>query len=165
MSADRDTNASQREVKSLRKLANSNFGKFAIQVQHMSAEVQMKIIEQLPEFKMLATDAIESITKAHESTLSSNEHSEDHVHLGAKEWRNALIAMLDDPNLSLDDKLRITAQIGETVKLQRSVHADGVKAKAALFGSVTLAVISTVGVVILAVAGGKAGLDQGSSDS
>jgi len=165
MSVEKDDNVTPREVRSMQKLASSNFGKFAIQVQHMSADVQMKIIEQLPEFKKLATEAIDKISKAHESTLASNEHSEDHVHAGIEEWRGALIAMLNDPNLTLDDKLRITSEIGETVKIQKALHADGVKAKAALFGTVTLAVVGTVGVIVVAIAGGKVGIDQGDNNA
>ncbi len=163
--SDEKDEVTPREVKSLKKLANSNFGKFAIQVQHMSADVQMKIIEQLPEFKKLATEAIDKIGQAHESTLAANEHSEDHVHAGIKEWRTALIDMLADPNLTLDDKLRITTAIGETVKVQKAVHADGVRARAALFGTVTLAVIGAVAVAVVAVTGGKVGIDQGDNNA
>lgn len=165
MSVNKGDDVSPREVKSLQKLASSNFGKFAIQVQHMSADVQMKIIAQLPEFRKLATDAIDKISKAHEATLASDERGEDQVHAGIKEWRGALIAMLDDPDLTLDDKLRITAEIGETVKVQKAVHADGVKARAALFGTVTLAVIGAVGVIVVAITGGKVGIDQGDNNA
>ena len=159
-----DDGSTSREENSLRQLARTNFTKFAVQVQHVSTEVQIKIIEQLPEFKKLATEAIEKLGKAHETTMRSIEHSEDHVHQGAKEWRDALIAMLNDPGLSLEEKLRITAQIGETVRLQKEVHTENNKAKAALFGKTALGVVGVVGIIVVAITGGKLGIDQ-SDDS
>lgn len=161
MATQTDDGSTSREVNSLRKLASTNFTKFAVQVQHVSAEVQMKIIEQLPEFKKLATEAIEKLGNAHETTMHSIEHSEDHVHQGAKEWRDALIAMLDDPSLTLEEKLRITAQIGETVRIQKEVHAENNKAKAALFAKTALSVVGVVGIIVVAITGGKFGMDQG----
>lgn len=165
MGVAKDDEVTPREINSLKKLANANFARFAIQVQHVSAEVQMKIIEQLPEFKKLATDAVEKISKAHESTLDSVQHSEDHAHQGIKEWRGALIAMLDDPDLSLDDKLRITSQIGETVRAHTALLAEGNKAKAALFVKTVLGVVGLVGLIIVAITGGKFGIDQGDNNA
>ena len=160
MATKSDDGSPSREVKSLKRLATTNFTKFAVQVQHMSAEVQMKIIEQLPEFRQLATDAIDKLGKAQDSTLHSMEHSEDHVHQGAMEWREALIRLLDDPSLTLDEKLRITAQIGETVRMQKEVHAENNRAKAALFGKTAVGVVGVVGLLVVAVTGGKFGMDQ-----
>lgn len=165
MKAQNEGPSTPSNVDSLRKLATKNFARFAIQVQHASEEVQKKIIEQLPEFKELATGAIEKISQAHERTLSSLQKSEDEVHLGLKEWRAALIAMLDNPDLSLDDKLRITAEIGETVKHQVALLRESNRAKAALFGTVVLGVVGAVGVVVVAIAGGKFGIDQGGNDA
>jgi hypothetical protein len=90
----------------LRKLASSDFGKFALQVEHMSAEVQMKLIAQLPEFRKLASDALDRISRAHKFTLDSMDQGEGQVHRGFEQWRSALLAMLDDPSLSLEDKLK-----------------------------------------------------------
>ena len=57
MSVGKDEEVTPRDMKSLTKLANANFARFAVQVQHLSAEVQIKIIEQLPEFKKIAAEA------------------------------------------------------------------------------------------------------------
>lgn len=165
MSVEKDDDVTPREVKSLRKLANANFTKFAVQVQHVSAEVQMKIIEQLPEFKKLATEAIEKISEAHESSLNSIQHSEDHVHEGIREWRGALIAILHDPSLSLEEKLRITTEIGQTVKVQAAIHAENNRLKVAMFGKVVIGVVAVAGAIVVAVTGGKFGIDQGDNNA
>lgn len=155
--------AAERELGSLTKLARKNFAKFAVAIQHASSEVQLKIIEQLPEFRKLAMDAVDSIGRAYDSTISSNQQSEDQVHAGYREWRAALIEMLDQPDLSLEDKLRITAQIGETVKGQSQKDTENKAFKAALFGKIVMGVVGVVGVLAVAVTGGKLMLDQGDS--
>ena len=165
MGVEKDEEVTPRKMNTLKNLANTNFARFAIQIQHMSAEAQMKIIEQLPEFKKLAIDAVEKISKAQESTLDSIQHSEDQGHQGIKEWRGALIAMLDDQNLSLDDKLRITSQIGETVSAHAALIAEGNKAKAAMFLNTVLGVVGVIGVIVVAIAGGRFGIDQGDKNA
>lgn len=165
MGLDMGDEVTPRKMNSLKNLANANFARFAVQIEHMSAEVQMKIIEQLPEFKKLATEAINKVSKAHESTVSSIQHSEDHAHQGIKEWRRALIAMLDEPSLSLDDKFRITAQIGETVRAHASLLAEGNRVKAALFLKAVLGVTGVVGLIIVAIVGGRFAIDQGGDNA
>lgn len=145
----------------LRKLANSDFGKFALQVEHMSAEVQMKLIAQLPEFRKLASDALDRISRAHKSTVDSMDHSEDQVHRGFEQWRSALLAMLDDPSLSLEDKLKITAEIGRTLREQADINTQNARVKAAMLGKLTVASLAVVGAVVVAVVGGKFGIDSG----
>jgi hypothetical protein len=165
MGVEKNEEVTPRKINSLKKLANSNFTRFAIQVQHMNAEVQKMIIEQLPEFKQLATDAVKKISKAQESTLDSIQHSEDQGHQGISEWRSALITMLEDEELSLDEKLRITSQIGETVRAHAALIAEGNKAKAALFGQMVLGVVGVIGFILVTVAGGKFGIDQGDNNA
>ncbi len=165
MTVEKDDEVTPREVNSLKKLASKNFARFAVQVQHVSAEVQMKIIEQLPEFKKLATEAIDRVSKAHEATLKSIDHTADHANQGITEWRRALIAMLDDPDLTLEDKFRITSKIGDTVKTQASMIAEGNKVKAALFLQAVLGVVGVLGTIIVAIAGGKFAIEQDGGDA
>jgi len=97
--------------------------------------------------------------------LSSVQHSEDHVHQGIKEWRGALIAMLEDPNLSLEDKLRITNEIGETVRVQAAIHSENTKTKVAMFGKLAVGAAAIVGIIVVAITGGRIGIDQGDNNA
>jgi len=45
------------------------------------------------------------------------------------------------------------------------VHSEGIRAKAALFGAGVIAVVAVVGAIVVAVAGGKIGIDGGSNDA
>ena len=76
-----------------------------------------------------------------------------------------MITMLDDPSVSLDDQLRITAEIAETVKTQKAVYTASNKARAALFGTVILDIVGAVGLVVVAITGGKFGIDRGDNNA
>lgn len=160
MTDDKTDDVSSRKLAHLKKMASTNFARFAIQVEHMSAEVQMKLIEQLPEFQKLATGALDKLSEAHRATLDSMQAAEGHLDQGFEDWRKSLIAILDDSALSLEEKLRVTAEIGRTVREQAAVQADNNKARAALLKSVVWGSVVVIGAVVVAVTGGKIGVDQ-----
>lgn len=160
-----DEELSTRKAEKLRKLAASNFSKFAIQVEHLSTEVQMKLIAQLPEFQKLAGEALEKLTEAHRETLRSMDHSEDKIYKAFDDWRAALRTLLDDSSLTLDEKLRITAEIGRTVREQAALQAQNHRAKTAMFGKVAVGTLVVVGSIVVAVTGGKFGIDQGDKNA
>ncbi len=116
VASDGDTEElSPRRFESLKKLASKNYGKFAMQVQHMSEDVQKKLIEQLPEFRQLARGALGSIDKSFKAFLESADEGDRQVHDAYREQRAILDQMLKQPDLSLDEKLRINAEIAKTV--------------------------------------------------
>lgn len=165
MSSGENEELKPQKLKSLQRLASKNFTRFALEIQHMSEAVQLKLIEQLPEFRTLATDAIEKITKAHESTLKSMEGSESHLNQAFAEWRGALIAMVQDPHLSLDEKLSIVDRIGDAVRQQASTIAEQNKAKALLFLQAVVGSVAVLGIIAVTLSGGKFMADQGGTDS
>ncbi|MBF4591609.1 hypothetical protein [Curtobacterium sp. VKM Ac-1395] len=156
-----DDELTTRKAERLRQLASSNFSKFAIQVEHLSTEVQMKLIAQLPEFQKLAAGALEKVSDAHRETLRSMGHNENQVHEAFEEWRAALRTLLDDSSLTLDEKLRVTSEIGRTVREQADLQAQNHRAKVAMFGKVAVGSLMVVGSIVVAVTGGKFGIDQG----
>ncbi len=161
MTNDSPEETSARKVAKLKKMAASNFSKFALQVEHLSTEAQMKLIAQLPEFQKLASGALEKLTEAHRETLRSMSHNEDQLHEAFEEWRSALRKVLDDPAISLDEKLRVTEAIGQTVREQATLQAQNHRAKAAALGTVAVASLALIGTVVVAVTGGKFGIEQG----
>lgn len=154
-----------REFGSLRKLATKNFSRFAVAVQHASTEVQLKLIEQLPEFKKLATEALDANDKAFQSSLKSNDLSEEGLRRAHQQWRSALVSMLDDPELTLDDKLRITAEIAKSVEMQSKKDTESKAFKAGMFGTVVKGTVLVVGVIVLGLAGGKMMMDNNDSEA
>lgn len=157
-------NPSERKIESLTKLATKNFSRFAIAAQHMSAEAQIKLIQQLPEFRKLATDAVTSIERSYQATLKSNDESAQAVHSGYAALIGVLIKRLDKENLTLEDERWILNKIAEAVAEQKRMHNEDRNAKVAMFGKVVAGTAAVAVAVVVAVAGGKAALDQGNSD-
>lgn len=154
---------SQRKFDSLKKLAAKNYGRFAMQVQHMSEDVQKKLIEQLPEFRQLAGGALESLDKSFQAFLKSADEGDMQVHDAYREQRAILDEMLRQSNLSLDDKLRINTEIGRTVEGQHRLNSEARAAKTGAYVKTILGGAAIIGVVVVAITGGRFGLDQGNS--
>ena len=68
------------EITSWRNLSKDHMMRFATMMPDMDPEVAEKIVEQFPEFKLFAIDALNVMEKRHESTLSHNQQSQDSVH-------------------------------------------------------------------------------------
>lgn len=150
---------SPRKFEALRKLATKDFARFAVAVQHVSAEVQIKLIEQLPEFRKLASDALEANDKAFQSILNSNDASEQGLREAHKQWRDSLAGLLKNPDLTLEQQILITAEIGKSVEMESKKDSESKAFKLSMFNKVGLLTVATVGVIVLGLAGGKLMLD------
>ncbi|MDT3330765.1 hypothetical protein Q9S78_08780 [Microbacterium sp. KSW-18] len=164
-SDDHSDELSPRKFESLKKLASKNYGEFAMQVQHMSEDVQKKLIEQLPEFRQLAGSALDSLDKSFKVFLKSADEGDRQVHDAYREQRAILDQMLKEPDFSLDEKLRINAEIAKTVAGQHRLNAEAKAAKAGAHAKTILGGVAVIGLIAVAVTGGKFGLDQGNSDT
>lgn len=152
---------SDRKISQLKKLAEKNFGRFAMQVEHLSEEVQKKLIEQLPDFRKLADATLESVNKSFDALLKSLDKGDQTVHDAYGEQRAMLAEMLKQPDLSLDEKLRINSLIADTVKGQHNLNAEAKEAKMNAWTKVVMVGGAVALGVVVAVTGGKIGFDQG----
>lgn len=149
----------------LKKLATTDFARFAVETKNVSDEVRIKLIEQLPEFRKLASDAIDAISSGYAATLNSFDEGDRALREGFKQWRDSLDKILDLPDLTFEQRLQVTDLIGGTVELQAQKEAETKATKSKLFERLTLGIGIAAGIVILAVVGGKMGLEQGNTDT
>ncbi|WP_068481527.1 hypothetical protein [Pseudoclavibacter helvolus] len=156
---------SPRKVEALKKLAAKNFGRFAISVQHMSAEAQIKLIQQLPEFRKLATEAVSSMEKSYKATLDSIDADAKPVHDHYGALIAALSKRLDRENLSREDERWLLQMFAQAVGEELRMQAENRAAKVAMFGKVVMGTAVVAAALVVAVAGGKAAVEQGDSDS
>ncbi|PPG05279.1 hypothetical protein C5E06_02735 [Pseudoclavibacter sp. RFBI5] len=156
---------SPRKIEALQKLAAKNFGRFAITVQHMSAEAQIKLIQQLPEFRKLATEAVSSMEKSYKAALDSIDGDAKPVHDHYGALVSALSKRLDQPDLTREDERWFLQMMAEAVSAEVRMVAENRNAKVAMFGKAILGTAVVAVAVVVAVAGGTAGFNQGDSDS
>lgn len=151
---------SPQKIASLTKLAQTNFTKFAFTVQEMSSDVRVKLIEQMPEFRTMAKNALNTLSDSFNKTLDSNDKSEAHVYETYKSLTDSLVQMLEKDDLSLDEQLEITNKINEASREVAEIDKSNKQFKLQMFGKIVTGTIVVAGLVVAAVAGGKMALDS-----
>jgi hypothetical protein len=105
-------------IESWRNLSKDKMIRFAAMMPNMDTEVALKIVEQFPVFKDFAKDAVSAIERAHESTLSANAQSQEHVHRACQDVRDILKGELSKDDLSWEEKKFLIEQIQDTARMQ-----------------------------------------------
>lgn len=146
-------------IDSWRNLSKDKMLRFAAMMPDVDTEVALKIIEQFPAFKEFALGTVKEMEKAHESTLKSNDKSQDQVYKAFQEIREILKGELDRDDLTWDQRKFIIELIQENGKLVFQKDSEGKQFLNTIFGKVALV---GGGVVALGVAfvGGKMMLEQ-----
>ncbi|GAA2238934.1 hypothetical protein GCM10010232_27220 [Streptomyces amakusaensis] len=142
-------------IESWRHLSKDKMIKFATMMPDMDTEVALKIVEQFPAFKDFAKDAVSAIERAHESTLSANNQSQEHVHRACQDVRDILRGELGKDNLSWDEKKFLIEQIQETARMQFQKDSES---KHFLDGALKRVLVGATAALALGVAfvGGRA---------
>lgn len=136
-------------IDSWRNLSKDKVIRFAAMMPNMDTEVALRIIEQFPAFKDFAMDAVSAIERGHESTLSANSQSQEHVHRACQEVRDILKGELDRGDLSWEEKKFLIEQIQETARMQFQKDSES---KQFLDGALRKVLIGATAVVALGVA-------------
>ncbi|MFD4716732.1 hypothetical protein ACFWN5_44810 [Streptomyces sp. NPDC058430] len=136
-------------IEDWRNLSKDKVIRFAAMMPNMDTEVALKIIEQFPSFKDFAKDAVSAIERAHESTLSANNQSQEHVHRACQEVRDILKGELDKDNLSWEEKKFLIEQIQETARMQFQKDSES---KQFLDGALKKVLVGATAAVALCVA-------------
>lgn len=151
---------SPQKLVGLTTLAKSNFTKFAVAFQEMSSEVRIKIIEQMPEFRALAKEALDNLSEVFNKSIESNDASEAKVFEGYKSLIDTLTKLLDKNDLSLEEQLMITEKINEVAREEAEIDKTNKQFKLQMFGKYATTVVVIAGAVVAAVAGGKMMIDS-----
>ena len=146
-------------IDSFRNLSKENVMKFAAMMPDMDREVALKIIEQFPEFKAFALDAVGVMEKMQENALASNSESQAHVHQALADVRAILKGQLDDSELTWEQKKEILDLIMETARLESAKDSEN---KQFLKDVTKYAIGAVAGAIALGVVyvGGRFGIEQ-----
>ena len=68
------------EIDSFRNLSKDKILQFAALMPETNKEVAIRLVEQFPDFRMFAMEALNVIEKEHASTLTFNKDSQEQVH-------------------------------------------------------------------------------------
>ncbi|MEV4519288.1 hypothetical protein ACGFKZ_10190 [Micromonospora tulbaghiae] len=149
------------DIDTWRNLSKEKVFQLVAMMPEMEKEVQLKIIEQLPELTKLAVKAMTVVRKVHESTLSSNEKSQENVHKGYQEARAAIIAQLERGDLDPETRRHLNELLMQTADKESAKDSENKHFLDRLVNKTTLGV-AVAAVVLTAVAtGGKVALQNG----
>ena len=111
----------QLKIDNFRKLSKDTVMKFASSINQMDPEVAKKALEQFPEFATVVKEAITEYKEAAIDVVSKG--NEDHKELISmiKSEYQILLEMLNDDNLTVDEKIKILDRVDE---LQNKVSKE-----------------------------------------
>ena len=128
----------------------------------MDTEVALKIVEQLPEFRKLATEALNVMEKQHESTLASNGQSQTSVHRAFQEVREILRDELARGGLIWEQKKYIFDLLMETAKRESDKDTENKAFLDMLSSKMVLGGVAAAAMAAVFV-GGKVVLQNGNA--
>ncbi|MFJ9482145.1 hypothetical protein ACIRRI_45435 [Streptomyces mirabilis] len=99
-----------------RNLSKDKMIRFVAMMPDMGTEVALKIVEQFPAFKDFALNVVDAMKKSHESTLSANKQSQEHVHRAFQDFRDTLKNELDKGDLTWEQKRELIEKMQEAVR-------------------------------------------------
>ncbi|WP_234532931.1 hypothetical protein [Streptomyces shenzhenensis] len=132
-------------IDSWRHLSKDKMVRFVAMMPDMGTEVALKIVEQFPAFKEFAQNVVDAIKKSHESTLSANKESQEHVHRAYQDLRETLKRELDKDDLTWEQKRELIEKMQEAVREESQKDSenknflDGALKKVMLVGGAALA--------------------------
>ncbi|MEU2490016.1 hypothetical protein [Streptomyces sp. NPDC007883] len=132
-------------IDSWRNLSKDKMIRFVAMMPDMGTEVALKIVEQFPAFKDFALNVVDAMKKSHESTLSANKQSQEHVHQAFEDLRETIKNELDKGDLTWEQKRELIEKMQEAVREESQKDSenkrflDGALKKVLVLGSAAVA--------------------------
>ena len=149
------------DIDTWRHLSKEKVFQLVAMMPEMEKDVQLKIIEQLPELTKLSVKAMTTLRRVHESTLSSNEKSQEHVHRAFQEARATITAQLQRDDLDPETRRHLSDLLVQTADKESAKDTENKSFLDRLVNKTTVGVAAAAILVTVVAAGGKAALQNG----
>ncbi|MGW4041896.1 hypothetical protein [Streptomyces sp. NPDC004721] len=136
-------------IDSWRNLSKDKMIRFVAMMPDMGTEVALKIVEQFPAFKDFALNVVDAMKKSHESTLSANKQSQEHVHQAFQDLRETIKNELDKGDLTWEQKRELIEKMQEAVREESQKDSEN---KRFLDGALKKVLVLGSAAVVLGVA-------------
>jgi hypothetical protein len=143
-----------------RKLRKDHYLQLVALMPDLDKEVRLAVLEQLPEIQKILVKAMGTIRKVHETTLASDDKSQEFGYQGRREARASIIAQLRNDNLDPQARAHLNDLL---VQLSDKDDAKDSEHKRYLDRWMTKTTVGVAAVLVLTgvAIGGKVGLQQG----
>lgn len=133
-------------IDSWRNLNRDGVLRLAAMMPEMDTEVALKIAEQFPDFKLLATETLKAVNEQLETTFRSNDKSQKRAQRAFSKAQDAYIKELERDNLTSEERRDLYERI-----LQAAHQVDAKDERNKQFILKALSIVgATVGVVAVA---------------
>ena len=133
-------------IDSWRNLSRDGVMKLVAMMPEMNTEVALKIAEQFPDFKLLATETLKAVNEQLATTFKSNDKSQKRAQRAFAKAQDAYIKELDRDDLSSEERRDLYERILDAARL---VDAKDERNKQFIVKALSV-VGATVGVVAVA---------------
>lgn len=133
-------------IDSWRNLSRDGVMKLVAMMPEMNTEVALKIAEQFPDFKLLATETLKAVNEQLATTFKSNDKSQKRAQRAFAKAQDAYIKELDRDDLSGEERRDLYERILDAARL---VDAKDERNKQFIVKALSV-VGATVGVVAMA---------------
>lgn len=133
-------------IDSWRNLSRDGVMKLVAMMPEMNTEVALKIAEQFPDFKLLATETLKAVNEQLATTFKSNDKSQKRAQRAFAKAQDAYIKELDRDDLSSEERRDLYERILDAA---RQVDAKDERNKQFIVKALSV-VGATVGVVAVA---------------
>ena len=141
------------DIDTWRNLSKDKILQFAALMPEMDGEVAIRVVEQFPEFRMFATEALNVIEKDHTSTLTFNKDSQERVHHAFQHARTILERELGRDDLTAEDRRIVIEALLETANREFAKDSENKEFLNAQLNKVTTASLAAIALGIVFVGG------------
>ncbi|MGW8565182.1 hypothetical protein [Isoptericola sp. NPDC055881] len=138
---------------SWRNLSKDKVMRFAAMMPDMDTEVAVRVIEQFPQFKAFALDALSVLEREHESSLKANTHSQEAVHQAFQDTRDIIRGQLDKGDPTPEERRHLIECLMEIAKLESAMDTENKKFIDGLLGKVLTGVGFATAAAVLVLGG------------
>ena len=141
------------EIDTWRNLSKDKIVHFAALMPEMDVEVAKRVVEQFPQFRVFATEALNVIEKEHTSTLAFNNASQEQVHQAFQHVRTILERELGRDDLTAEDRRIVIEALLETANREFAKDSENKEFLNAQLNKVATANLAALALGIVFVGG------------
>lgn len=134
-------------------------------VPSVSKEVALKVAEQLPEVRKIATKALGGLERAHERTIAANAASQEHAHRAYRDIRNLLKGELKEEDLTWEQKKEIYDLLLETADRDAAKDSENKRALDAWLKNAGLVAVTALAACVAILGAAHVASELGESKS
>lgn len=142
-------------IDDMRKFNTKDFIKIMSSLDKMDPEVVKELIGQIPNFLNFANETTTTLKESFDKTIKSDDESLNSIYANYDSLIGVLTSNLEEDDLSLDDKLKISSLISDLIHQKEETHFKQQQRRHELFKTIAISVSCIAVAAIALLSGGE----------